>query len=166
MLLRGICTRASAAFRRRCNAMPRFISSDTAALKQLLSRYLSHQRAHHFHGKRPQSAYRFDHELNLAHMQTDQTEKGMTIKSLHLHTLHAALSAQLTAWATLQTMTMALESDFQQEFGDEAMNFFTMLAANPPDGSIDNVTHEHVANMIALLKPKALPSVNGPGISD
>jgi hypothetical protein len=143
--------------------MPRFFFSDTAALKQQLTRYLSAQRAHHFHGNRPQSGFRFADELSLAHPDIEDFEKGTTIKSLHLHTLHAALSAQRTAWATLQTMTMALESDFRQEFGDEAMTFFTMLAADPPGGSIDNVTHEHVANLIALLKSRPLPSAIGPG---
>ena len=64
-------------------------------------------------------------------------------------------------------MVMALESDFQQEFGDEAMTYFSMLAANPPGGSIENVTHEHVADLISHLKGKLPPapeaSISEPG---
>ena len=142
--------------------MTNFIFGDSAPLKDQLARYLSAQRAHYFHGTRPHASIRFAEDTNLEQNQMEHFEKGTTIKSLHLHTLHAALSAQRTAWATIQTMSSALEMDFKEEFGEEAMTFFTMLAADPPGGSIDNVTHEHVANIIALLKRKTLADTIDP----
>jgi hypothetical protein len=139
--------------------MPHRTINDNAAVRLHLSSLLTARRARQFYGVHVGAPYSFGDASDNSHYYVENFGKG-NMKSLYLQTFHAALAAQRAAWSSFQTLQMMLEEDFKQELGDEATAYFGMLAADPPGGSIENITHEHVAHLLTLLKDNAPPKLS------
>lgn len=66
-----------------------------------------------------------------------------------LHSLHATLSAQRALFTCFELMRSSVRLEVGCELGDAALEYIAHLAAHPPQGSIDLVTYEHVAELLA-----------------
>lgn len=76
-------------------------------------------------------------------------EAGMRADYL-LQTLHATLSAQRTVWSTFEMLRAAVKIEVGHALSDSALDYIGRLAAS---GMVDMVTHEHVAELLAIKSP-------------
>lgn len=79
----------------------------------------------------------------------DQDEDGMRADYL-LQSLHTALSAQRTLWSAFEMLRTAVRIEVGHQLSDSALSYIGTLAAS---GIVDLVTHEHVAELLAIKDP-------------
>lgn len=84
--------------------------------------------------------------------QAPEDEQKRT--DLVLHALHAALSAQRTLWRAFATLRESIRVEIGHELSDSALSYIGELAASRV---VDHITHEHVAELLAIKEPPAQP---------
>lgn len=89
--------------------------------------------------------------------EDDADQSGIRADYL-LHSLHATLSAQRTLWSTFELLRRAVRIEVDHELSDSALSYIGQLAAS---GLVDLVTHEHVAELLAIKDPS--PAQGEPG---
>lgn len=78
-----------------------------------------------------------------------------------LQCLHATLSAQRTLWSVYEMLRNVVRTEVGHELSDTALSYIGTLAA---DGMVDLVTHEHVAELLALKDPAEGPQFAQVGV--